>query len=399
MSDVILTAIALMTVWATLIWLLARLLPQKYSCWPRIWLCLIVACLTPVPLALTLPDGTIATITAGMNLPVATVFLERIDSRRTGAQWLLASLLTIYIAVAAIILARLLLAHARYWQVADRHRQPVIETTEPVPPVATPWPLRAIILPAGFDDSQRNFLLAHERRHLVRFDPEMTLVLEVICAALWINLPLRALVRRWRLSAELAVDADILAQSTPQQRKEYAELLVNQLSRIRGRAVPCPSAALTLSEERSAKMRVMNILDRAPRARKPALGLIVAASLTLSATGTALATVITGAGATADLDPKYLMPVGNLNISYPPDCITADLDYPLEEKVVVSIDIRTDGSVSDARIVRSSIPCMNPTVLDFVGQFEFLPLDNGTDDMRSDYVFAVELDLDGYPAP
>lgn len=145
-------------------------------------------------------------------------------------------------------------------------------------------------------------------------------------------------------------------------------------------------------------MRVMNILDRTPRAGKPVMGLIVAAGLALSASGTAFAAVLTGAAPAADLDQKYLMPIGKLNISYPPDCITADLDYPLDEQVVVSIDIRVDGTVSDASIVRSSIPCMNPTVLDFVGQFKFLPLENGTDAMRSDYIFAVDLDLDEYPA-
>jgi len=398
MSQATVTALALMTLWSGLIWLTARTLSDRLAAWPRIWLCLIAACLLPVPLGLVLPQQTVTTITVMANLPDIATLPTQSNNGNSDTGWLLPALLSIYAVIAAFMMVRLLLAHLRYWRIAARHRQPVIETSLPVAPVATPWPFRAIILPAGFASPQRDFLLAHERRHLARFDPEVTLALEAICAFLWINLPLKALVRRWRLAAELAVDADILEHSTQQQRKEYASLLINQLSRIRERAVPCPSAALTLSEERSAKMRVMNILGRAPRTGKPALGLIVAAGLALSASGTAVAAALTGIAPAAELDQKYLMPLGNLNISYPPDCITADLDYPLEEQIVVSIDIRADGSVSNARIVRSSIPCMNPTVLDFVGQFKFLPLENGTDAMRTDYVFAVELDFDDYPA-
>ena len=398
MSQAIVTALAMMTLWSGVIWLIARTLPDRFAAWPRIWLCLVAAALLPIPLSLFLPQQTVITIAAIANLPDGATLPIQSNNGNSDTGWLFPALISIYAVVAAFMIVRLLLAHLRYWHIATSYRGPLIETSLPVAPVATPWPFRAVILPAGFASLQRDFLLAHERRHLARFDPEVTLALEVIGALLWINLPLRALVRRWRLSAELAVDADILEHSTPQQRKDYAGLLINQLSRIRGRAVPCPSAALTLSEERSAKMRVINILDRAPRAGKPALGLIVAAGLALSASGTAVAAALTGAAPTAELDQKYLMPLGNINISYPPDCITADLDYPLEEQVVVSIDIRADGSVSDARIVRSSIPCMNPTVLGFVAQFEFLPLENGTDAMRSDYVFAVELDLNEFPA-
>ncbi|NHK28857.1 hypothetical protein FF098_013125 [Parvularcula flava] len=398
MSQAIVTALALMTLWSGLIWLVARTLPDRLAAWPRIWLCLIAVCLLPVPLGATLPQETVTTITVMAKLPdIATLPIQS-NIGESDSGWLFPALFSIYAAIAALMIFRLLFAHSHYWRIAARHRQPVIETSIPVAPVATPWPFRAIILPAGFGSPQRDFLLAHERRHLARFDPEVTLALEAICALLWINLPLKALVGGWRLSAELAVDADILEHSTPQQRKDYAGLLINQLSRIRERAVPCPSAALTLSEERSAKMRVMNILNRAPRAGKPALGLIVAAGLALSATGTAVAAALTGAAPAAELDQKYLTPVVSPKIGYPADCITADLDYPLAEQVVVSIDIRADGSVSDARIVRSSIPCMNTTVLGFAEQFEFLPLENGSDAMRSDYVFAVELDLDEYPA-
>ena len=125
---------------------------------------------------------------------------------------------------------------------------------------------------SGVDLKTRSLLLAHEAAHIRNFDPLVMVCLLLIKAVFWPHPAIYGLVKRWQLAAELRADNAALAGENIDIRKKYGQILVRLLRHSdvkNGKGTPpCPSATLNLSNYRSAKMRVKNILDENINLRK-----------------------------------------------------------------------------------------------------------------------------------
>lgn len=87
-----------------------------------------------------------------------------------------------------------------------------------------------VVLPADFetrfDASQQALVLAHERRHVARFDPWANAAAALLRCLFWFNPLFHLAAARMRHDQELACDADVLA-AHPQQRRRYGDALLN----------------------------------------------------------------------------------------------------------------------------------------------------------------------------
>jgi len=289
----------------------------------------------------------------------------------------------IYLIIAAAFMVQ------TFWRWFSLQRLSVSPTPDPqvyisdenIPPLTRSWPRRAIIVPVALIHA--DIIIRHEKTHLRHNDAELTLLLLLIRDFFWRAPGMSYLIRQWRLAIELRADSEATEQLSPEEKQDYAQLLLSGLKpsafKKGGKALPCPTAHLTSTRHRSVKMRLRNIIEEKPYKRKKRWNWAIA----LAGLGT-VAFAYSTAGAQAGFGPdgidqssvKY---VKRIPPKMPAKCLGLDTDtIKIESKpinlngsesyqhvmtvgyVVHSFDIRRDGKIHNIRIVESNDPCFEP---------------------------------------
>ncbi len=299
----------------------------------------------------------------------------------------LPNLLTVYMGLGIFLMGRTL------WRWSRLQGLPLAPTAEPdifstpaaLPPLTLSWPRRAVVVPLGSENQAA--LIRHERAHLRYNDAELTLLLLLLQDVMLRNPGMSYLVRQWRLSIELRADRAATKMLTTPERKDYAALLLNiQRPTGSGReTLPCPTARITSTSHRNAKMRLIGIMEDAPGAKKHRWSAAV-----LSAFFAASGVGLLSAGATANdveagaesgqVDYVQVDYVKRTFLQLPATCpgLIGDIkrrDVKVEDKelivngqlvsqhtmnlgtVVLSHDVRKDGSIHNSRVLASTHPC------------------------------------------
>ncbi|MEM9600719.1 MAG: M56 family metallopeptidase [Pseudomonadota bacterium] len=291
-------------------------------------------------------------------------------------------LLSIWLGVAALLLAKL------FGQTIWLHRLPATRlnadlalTSTSVPPHALGWPSCRVVVPVplweALNTSERTMLVAHERSHLSRRDPEVTLALLTLQSVLWFNPGMRWLVSGWRQAAEIRADRTVITHHDP---RDYAQMFARLLRTPHGLPVPTATPPHTSG---AYAMRIDAILNApSPRPRRVSM-------LVLSLIG--CASVAISADAPPTDYPKLLT---NVPPVMPMDCLiteageptallnevaetTADGRMLLENGVVnvgwvnVSYDVNHDGSTHNIAVIQSQSACFEPASLKSVSEWQF----------------------------
>jgi len=178
--------------------------------------------------------------------------------------------LMIYIGLTIVFMSRTLWRWLRLQQLplVPTDVPDVFTTNSQVPPITLSWPRRAIVVPNEF--TIQPTLIRHERTHLHHYDAELTLLLLLLQDSMLRNPGICYLVRQWRLSIELRADYSATKGLSAAERKGYAVLLLSTQRPNHGDtgSMPCPTAQLGSTPHRNVKMRLTNILQNEPKARK-----------------------------------------------------------------------------------------------------------------------------------
>ena len=157
---------------------------------------------------------------------------------------------------------------------------PVLVTAKAITPFATGGLRPMIVMPAALIEEVGEAgiwpVIEHEASHIARHDPDLSSLFSLVAIFLWPSPFVRALVQRWRLSAELQCDRAALAGACRQERKRYARTLLAAFritagggamstgaagKAATGRALPCPPAAFSTSQLKDEKMRMLQIMQ------------------------------------------------------------------------------------------------------------------------------------------
>lgn len=348
---------------------------------PNVWLILIMLSLLPGALYF-IPFGKF------ISIPTTEVFeilpAQISDLSTESARPF--NVLLVYIGLGIALMGRTL------WRWSRLQSLPLVPTAEPdvfstpraLPPLALSWPRRAVVIPQGIEAEAT--LIRHERAHLRHHDAEFTLLLLLLQDVMLRNPGISFLVRQWRLSIELRADRAATKALSPSQRKDYAALLLNiqRPSTERGGALPCPTARLNSTPHRNAKMRLVGIMEDDPGAQKPRWR----AAVLLTAIAASGIGFVSAAATASDarLNPEDYVLVDYITkapLQLPVNCpglendlknrgiAFEEIEVPLNGQlvsrhtinlgtVVLSHDVRRDGSVHNARVLSSTHPCFEP---------------------------------------
>ena len=344
---------------------------------PNIWFLLTMLCLLPGVLYL-IPFSKVISIPTTEAFEVFSIRASDFSSDETRPLNFLAA----YIVLGVFLMGRTL------WLWARLQNLPLAPTSEPdifttpaaLPPLTLSWPRRAVVLPQRFE--ARTPLIQHERAHLRYNDAEFTLLLLLLQDMMLRNPGICFLVRQWRLSIELRADRVATKRLTAPERKDYAALLLNiqRPTTRRGEMLPCPTARLNSTSHRNAKIRLIEIMEDAPKARKRRWGAALFIT-SIGATALGLTSAIATAGASViDMASSPIDYAKQTPLQLPANCpgLIEDIkgrDVKFEEKklmvngqlvsqhtmklgiVVLSHDVRKDGSIHNARVLDSTHPC------------------------------------------
>lgn len=343
----------------------------------NIWLILIGLSILPGALYLA-PFGT------AISMPKIEAFellaIQVSDSSAEGPGFL--NYLMIYLGLSLLLMSRTL------WRWSRLQGLPLVPTAEPdiftttaaLPPLTLSWPRRAVVIPLGLEAQPA--LMRHERAHLRHNDAELTLLLLFLQDVMLRNPGMSYLVQQWRLSIELRADHAATKMLTTSGRKDYAALLLNiqRPTRGGGGTLPCPTARLNSTRHRNSKLRLVGIMENEPSARKRRWS----AALLLTFTGASVIGLLSAAAsenvAVINAESGQVDYVKKTALQMPANCpgLIGDLKrrgIKFEEKemtvngrlvsqytinlgtVVLSHDVRRDGSVYNPDILGSTHPC------------------------------------------
>ncbi len=344
---------------------------------PNIWFLLIIFCFLPGALFFV-PFGKIISMPA---TEVFEIFSAQVsDVSADSAKPLNFSVL--YIGLCLLLMGRTL------WNWLRLQSLPLAETAEPdifstssaIPPLTLSWPRRGVVMPKGLEAQAA--LIRHERAHLRHYDAEFTLLLLLLQDLMLRNPGISFLVRQWRLSIELRADRAAIKKLTARERKDYAALLLNiqRPTTRRNDALPCPTAQFNSRPHRDAKMRLIGIMEEAPNPRKRRWG--AALFFTSVGAGTlGLTSAMAAAGASViDMASSPVEYVKQTQLQLAASCpgLMSDLKargIKFEEEnltlngqlvsqytvklgtVVLSHDVRRNGTIYNSRVLDSSHPC------------------------------------------
>lgn len=344
----------------------------------NIWLILIGLSVLPGVLYLIPFD-------AAVSLPkieAFELFPIQVSDRSAEASGFL-NFLTIYIGLSLLLMSRTLWRWSRLQglSLVPTAQPGVFTTTAALPPLTLSWPRRAVVIPVGFE--ARAALIRHERAHLHHNDAELTLLLLLLQDLMLRGPGVSYLVRQWRLSIELRADQAATKMLTRSERKDYAALLLNILrpNGQGGGALPCPTAQLGSTRHRNAKMRLGEIMTNEPNVQQRRWGLALLLT-SIGASGVGFLSAATSENIevinaeSEQVDYVLVDYVKQTSLQMPANCHGLKMDdIKIEEKelmvngrlvsqltmnlgtVVLSHDVRRDGSIHSPRVIVSAHPC------------------------------------------
>lgn len=227
-----------------------------------------------------------------------------------------------------------------------RHpRLPVYRATHDagLPALVGLWRPR-IVLPPDFarryDAAQRALLLRHELVHWRRGDVPCNALATLLLCLQWFNPLAHAALRAFRRDQEMACDARVLAQR-PRRRRLYAEAML-----VGGVDAPWPPLGCPWPSRHPLKERIDMLKQPAPSRRRRYLAMLCTGLLACGSGYVAWAAQPHTPATAADAALPSLAPP-----RYP----KAAADQQLGGQVILRVDVRADGSVSDV-VVESSTP-------------------------------------------
>jgi len=342
------------------------------------WLVLIVLSFLPGALYL-LPLGTAISIP---DIEIFDLIPTQVSESSAESPGFL-NYLSVYVGLGLLLMSRTL------WRWSRLQRLPLTPTTEPdiltttaeIPPLSLSWPRRAVVIPAGFENTAA--LIRHERPHLHHYDAELTLFLLLLQDMMLKNPGVSYLVRQWRQSIELRADHAATKMLSPSERKDYAALLLNiqRPGGGDGGMLPCPTAWLGSAHHRNVKMRLGGILKNEPEARKRRWGVAVLLA-SVAASGIGLMSAAATANSAGSNPDAYILVdyIKKTPLQLPANCpgLESDLKargFKFEEiettvngllvskhilklgTVVLSHGVRGDGRIYNPGIINTSHPC------------------------------------------
>lgn len=154
---------------------------------------------------------------------------------------------------------------------------PVRVSPQIASPILTGWNGLVLVPESLFDQPRAlRFAMMHEQTHLQRGDERDRLVGAALKAIFWFHLPLRWIERELNAARELACDAQVLDVLGVQQRKAYAETLIQTMRQ----ALPAASA-FGPQDRRHRSMRIKAIVEAAKPSRIRAICLTSATAVIL----------------------------------------------------------------------------------------------------------------------
>ena len=250
---------------------------------------------------------------------------------------------------------------------------PVIITQKAVPPCSIGLVSPKILMPQYLiDDLSKDelaLIYAHERAHILRHDQRVYLALLIMKSIFWFHPAITDIFKRWSAATELRADNQVLAGAPIRTRRIYGKLLIGVLRKKSGGTLPCPSAAHHLSNYRSAKMRVNNIMTPnlyQGNTHKKKLGL-GAVALLLSGTMAMGAFAVEG-----DSPDKNAQPLVRVPPIFPVGCPTNQGKFAAS--VNIKFDVDKAGNVKNAKVTKSDNPCFNKVSLNNVARWKYKPL-------------------------
>lgn len=323
--------------------------------------------LVPAALLATLlpgnaPAGAVGVIADGLAAPVR--IATRFAGREAGFQWQAWMLVawTVGALASALALGVLqarfrhalgpLLPHGGQWRV-DREVPGLPATLGFVRP--------RIVLPADFEcrygEAQRALVLAHEQVHIARGDLVANLAAAALRCVFWFNPLFHVAAHRFRHDQELACDEVVVARH-PQLRRAYGDALLQAQFAMQASPLGCHFGFGHPLRERIAMLK-----EPIPTPRRRIAGNAAVATLVLGAAFTAWAAQPPVAGQAANpgtdraagaimiTPPDHF--VGAMRIP-PPAYPKAALEAGISGKVVLIVDVATDGSVAGVKVDKPS---------------------------------------------
>ena len=272
--------------------------------------------------------------------------------------------MAIYVSGVLFLMLKIVLPYVSLMKIAKgapdlvHENTPVIFTNKSIAPCSFGVLNPKIIVPSALvtalTDKQLAMIYAHEQAHISHHDQRTYLALLFVKTVCWPHLAIADLIKRWRTASELRADSYALNGRSVKQRQDYGKMLLGILRNKGGRTLPCPSATLHLSNYRSAKMRVNNIMNPKQytgkrHSKKLGLG---AAALLLS--GVMGMSAIAGESASPD---KNAQPETRYPPMFPTNCPVNEGD--IAAKVYIKFDVDKDGRVENVRVTKSDNPCFN----------------------------------------
>lgn len=198
-----------------------------------------------------------------------------------------------------------------------------------------------LVLPAGFNDKfnplQKRLILEHESIHVKRGDLLWNALATFILLVFWFN-PLSWIAfKLFRQSQEMACDQNVVKDLNDAERKTYAAAMLDC-------ALAGPGLNLTVLNYGAKKLMKERIASVKTHQKNRHLRSIVAVTLAMSAL---LSVSVVGAKKHEEAGPGIEQPLTRIEPHYPVEAARQGL----EGSVILSFDINTDGSVSNAKVI------------------------------------------------
>jgi TonB family protein len=247
-----------------------------------------------------------------------------------------------------------------------------------------------VIVPADFDrrfdPAQRALVLAHERAHLRRRDPQANAVLALLRCLFWFNPLVHFASACFHQDQELACDACVLGDN-PLFRRSYGETLLQAQFAARVSPLGCH-----FGFGHPLKERIAMLGHPQPSKYRNAAGkscvLVLALATAFAAWGSQGRQAAEGSIVLRDL------PVGKTELQ-PPRYPAYAAEHHLSGNVVLVVDVAPDGSVANAVIERSEPKGLfDETALQAVSRWKFTPAMKGGKPVASRVRVPIEFRTD-----
>ncbi len=219
-----------------------------------------------------------------------------------------------------------------------------------------------IVLPTDFETryspEQQNLVIAHERLHLRRGDIPAQALATMLRCVFWFNPLIHFAATRFRFDQELACDADVL-EAFPNSRRAYGEAMLKTQLADFGLPVGCH-----WQSSHPLKERIMMLSNPLPGAARRISGTALVFALIASGSYAAWAAqpVAPSASDKAAGTQENQVPtaasmpgvgsITNADILSPPD-YPKGVSTDQSGHVLLELLVATDGTVKEARIVKS----------------------------------------------